>query len=80
MEYRKVEVYAEGEWYEVKFEDLKPEDTFRLWDSPDDPVVSPDGDTYWRCTSDPYMSECKQHDGTVQNVLTVTTEKIIDLE
>ena len=54
-EKRKVELKVQDEWKEIKFEELKAGDTFKLFEPDSEPVITDDNRSEFLCLSDAYL-------------------------
>jgi len=70
-ELRKVEVLKDGLWEEIEFIELEVGNKFRMFDSPEEPVIGHDGTTEWIVVKGPY----RRRKDEVLTVETVDTEE-----
>lgn len=54
---RRVEKYINGKWVDIKFEDLKNDDIFKLFESTNEPVLGLKEFTVFYATSDAYINK-----------------------
>ncbi|WP_144509846.1 hypothetical protein [Bacillus sp. FJAT-22090] len=59
MDNRRTEVYINGEWKEINFQELKKGDNFRMFESTGEEVLDLSGSTVFHATSDSYLNEDK---------------------
>lgn len=57
-------------WLEIKFEELKTGDLFKLFEPTGEPVVTDDGRTEFLCTSDAFLGPYGPEKSTVWTVET----------
>ncbi|MBK5243181.1 hypothetical protein [Clostridium sp.] len=57
MEQRICEILKSNTWKEIKFEDLKENNIFRLFEGDREPVVGLDGSTKFAAECDAYQNE-----------------------
>lgn len=56
-DFRSVEILINDEWLPIEFKNIKKGDTFRLFESTGEPVLSEDGDTEFIAISNPYITK-----------------------
>ena len=57
MKLRKCEILKDTNWSEIKFEDLKLDNIFRLFEPNGEMVVGNNKDTEFKCLSDAYTNK-----------------------
>lgn len=56
-DFRSAEILINDEWLPIEFKNIKKGDTFRLFESTGEPVLSKDGDTEFIAISNPYIAK-----------------------
>lgn len=57
LDLRKVEILKDGEWIEIKFDELKKDDTFRMFESTGEEVYNNNGENILVALSDAFAGE-----------------------
>jgi len=68
---RRCEVFAQGEWQERKFMELREGNVFRLFEVSGTPVIDEDGTTDWKCVVD-----ARQDDHGIWGVVSVKQRSV----